>query len=630
MKKLLACFLALTLLAGALPALAEEGPGEYVDYEKGYMAVAAPSSLGELLELKARPGADAECLARVYGGTPLWVIDPEGVADGEGNSWVPVEMVGNYEAGVDLKGYLPQESLMNYNSNFAAPGSFFRAQVKEGAPLLEEPRENAHRNMKLYGEVVLLAEIGEDWFLAGKDSMVGYLAADQLVSRSVHFEDAFAVPSQGGETVQVYQDKDMKTAGGWLYSGAPIQVRELSMEEGWAQIVTYGVWGSITDTWDGICIAGFVPLADVMVFAQQWQVQMGLRTGIVKRDIETGAPAFPIPEGASVTVIGAVEGKYLAVYGSGNDAAYLSQFIPEDQLTLTDRPASMMGPAAIGYAWVNKSIYPTEEIEEPEYPVSPFPWQDERFEDESVYLPMAVITGEVTRDGVAYWQLRSWAYSWFYVPKDQCLAWVFEGTDTAALSPHGPGSFTTGEEEQGLWYAYAPWGKAGAVTIEQPGRTTQRYTLEGDTEGGSFYTVYLEPRAQVTLTGDAELRPLRQGEGPYLLPPYPDNYPTDTLIFEGSGRFFCDWQIPDALNSFDLVVEPLPGYEDSYVAVSYLFSPALPSGDRERVAFSPTAPDTDLSPVKLRLDQDAFGCYLIPGEFLEVHHCRIFIFFGNG
>ena len=34
--------MALTLLAGALPALAEEGPEEYVDYEKGYVQMTYP------------------------------------------------------------------------------------------------------------------------------------------------------------------------------------------------------------------------------------------------------------------------------------------------------------------------------------------------------------------------------------------------------------------------------------------------------------------------------------------------------------------------------------------------------------------------------------------------------------
>ena len=85
-------------------------------------------------------------------------------------------------------------------------------------------------------------------------------------------------------------------------------------------------------------------------------------------------------------------------------------------------------------------------------------------------------------------------------------------------------------------------------------------------------------------------------------------------LFAGSGRFFCDQQAGGTnITYYSYIITPMNGYEDSYYVLSSLNTE---NGEAIR---------EDLAPGdSVMLDRQLFGM------FLEVHNCRIQLFYGNG
>ena len=637
MTRIWVIIVALCLAASAVcPALAEE-LSEY-DGEAdtaGYLAVVANPRLGDRLNLREKPDVNAKSLGRFYSGTPVYVIDRTPVWDKEGREWAHVDMLANFEAGADLSGYMLKEYLMPMNANYEAPQLFHRASASPQTNLLEEPRNGADVVALVgNGEIYVLGDIGDDWRLAAnQNGEVGYIRTSRLRNSRIEVKQAYLFPADGGGYVPVYEDKEFKKVCAKVYPGASAKIVDYSKAKGWATVECYGVPYEMKNEWVWQAdIIGYVRMEDVTVFIQPWQAEMKLRTGIVKADMETDAEDVTIPKGASVTVVGEMNGQYQIVYGDPASGWHAERMVPASQIELTDRLANDRGPAALGFA-----LLPTGEIgpEGQEYIMAPIQknpgdtWEEG---DNYSETRLAEIVGEVERNGAAYWQLRNNSSGNFYMEKSRCQTILYSEMQNAEADPREEmdGTWTASEAEQGLWYYFLAPGQEGLLTLEKPGGTVVEYEVYEETTNETAYAFFVEAGTQVTVQGEGEVRPLRKEEGPNLLPPYPGDYQENQTIFTGSGRFFCDWQLPNISTYFTLMIRPMPGKTDSYAAVSTLFGNA---DETELINFFPVSAYGWEHEGKVCENESAwewYDCALFPGMFLEVHNCVVSVFFGNG
>ena len=165
MKRLSAMVMVISLLLSAVLSARAERFAEYggdADTD-GYLAVVANPILSDRLNLREKPDAGSKSLGRFYSGTPVYVTSRETARDKEGREWLPVNLMGNFEAGVRLEGYMLKEYLMPMNANFEAPQLFHRASVPSQTNLLYEPRNGAEIVTTAGGgELYLLGDIGDD------------------------------------------------------------------------------------------------------------------------------------------------------------------------------------------------------------------------------------------------------------------------------------------------------------------------------------------------------------------------------------------------------------------------------------------------------------------------------------
>ena len=634
MKRIFILLLALCLALSVCSSALADRFGEYgwdAD-QAGYLAVVANPIMPDRLNLREKPDTASKSLGRFYSGTPVYVTGRTPVEDREGREWVRVDMLGTFTTGVSLTGYMLKEYLMPMNVNFEAPQLFYRASVPPQTNLLYEPRNSADIvAMAGNGEIDLLGDIGDDWRLAANQAgEVGYIRASRIRSPRIEVKQAYLFPDDGGAYVAVYADKELGKVRAKLYSGASVRITDFSRNSGWAAVESYGAPYEMKNEWVWQAdISGYVRMEDVIVFIQPWQAEVKLRTGIAKTDIATDAEDVTIPIGASVTVVGEMKGQYQIVYGDPASGWHDTKMVPAAQIQLTDRLAGEHGPTALGFA-----LLPNDEID-PEGILAPIeknpgdPWQEGNDYSET---RLAEIIGEVEKDGVGYWQLRNHSSGNFYMEKDKCRAILYADMQNADADPweEMDGTWTASEAEQGLWYYSLAPGQEGLLTLEKPDGTVVEYEVYEETPKETTYAFYLEAGTQVTVQGEGELRPLRKGTGPCLLPEFPGDYEENETVFIGSGRFFCDWQLPDAVNYFTLTIRPLPGSTGSYAAVSNIF------GDADETVLIPFFSvgeegwEHEGTVCESQEAWEEYDCMLFPGMFLEVHNCEVSVFFGNG
>lgn len=631
MKRILSVLLVLCLLTAVLPAWAEEA-----QEEEGYLAVVANPSLADRLNLRSKPDTESETLGRFYSGTPVYVRRT--LKDGKGREWAEVDMMANFEAGVHLHGYMLREYLMDMNANFEAPQLFYKAVPQsKNVQLLEEPRNNAAVNTSAGDILYILGDIGDDWRLAatkrGVGGVVGYVRAARLKQQWMDVPCAYLIPADGSEKVTVYADKELKKPLAWLYSGAAVQVTDCSRGGGWAAVESYGVLPELAEKWQAD-IVGYVRQEDLSVFIQPWQVEMKMRAGIALEDIETEESGVIIPRGASVTVTGEMDGRYQIVYGDAANMWFQEMMAPERQIRLTERGASNGGPDRLGYGWLQME-YDGEEGYKLGSPIAVMPGGQEWAYP--TFISLVEIYGEVERNGKEYWQVRNNDHPCFYVEKEKCLCRMDGAGDNYLAPAHGAGTWTADEQDQGLWYLTVPSGAEAVLTLKRLGSETELFPVEADC-GEVHYTFDLEKGTKVTLEGEGFMRPLAGKDIPELVPACPPNYRDTETVFEGSGRFFCDAQIPDQSVYFTLEILPMDGYDDCWYAVTDLFTRvgedgALISGGKRTVYFAEEKEITEQMDESMPLVEREEGgaeYFEVPGSFLEVHHCVVNVFFGNG
>ena len=636
MKRKIISLMVICLMVSVMPTALADRFSEYGwDADTaGYLAVVANPNLSDRLNLREKPDAGSKSLGRFYSGTPVYVTSRETARDKEGREWLAVNLLGNFEAGVSLEGYMLKEYLMPMNVNFEAPQLFHRASVPPQTNLLYEPRNGAEIvAMAGSGELYLLGDIGDDWRLAANQAgEVGYVRTSRIRDTRIRVDQAYLFPADGGGYTAVYADKELKKVQAKLYPGASVRIVDFSRSGGWATVESFGVPSDMKNEWVWQAdIGGYVRLEDVTVFIQPWQAKVNLRTGMAKTDIATEAEDVTIPAGASVTVVGEMKGQYQIVYGDPGSGWYTEKMVPTAQIEMTDRPANDRGPAVLGFA-----LLPNDEIDPQgnQFMMAPIeknpgdPWQEGNDYSE---IRLAEIIGEVEKNGVGYWQMRNHSSGNFYMEKDKCKAILYADMENSrAVVRNVNGTWTATKAEQGLWYFSLAPGQEGLLTLEKPDGTTVEYEVYEETNSETTYSFYLQAGTQVTVQGEGEVRPLIKGAGPHLLPQYPGDLEEYEKIFEGSGRFFCDWQFPDYINFFTLLIRPMPGSANSYAAVSSIFGN---TDETELINFFPVSEYGWEHEGVVCEHEDAWGayvCMIYPGMFLEVHNCTVSVFFGNG
>ena len=600
MKKLLCAFLALCLTAGL--TLVQAGTAE-----TPYEAVVANPRLSDRLNLRQKPDEKADSLGRFYSGTPVTVYDT--VPDGQGQEWAKVE-IGLYTGGATVSGYMLAQYLMAMNRNYEAPQLFHTASpAARQTALLSAARNNAGKVGYCAETVYVLGDIGDDWrFVINSDySSGGFVRAARLKEPRILVESAYAVCHCGGP-VAVYQDKNLKKQEGTLYEGAPVQVVDYSRTGGWAAVQCYGVSRSWRDDGQQVNLSGYVPVEDILVFRQPWQVSARMKTGVTLEEFTLDDPqTYKIPCGASLTVAGELNGNYLAVYGG--EGEYAAGWVPKSKIKLTDRTAGLNGVDRLGYCWVSMDDWEG-------YPAAAYPGKTE--EAERTWAERMEIIGEGS-DG-SWLQVRNEQYGCFYID-----SWVrgirflkngdlFHELGTVLM----PGEWMV----DGLWFLTVEPGQEAKMTVREDEKTWEFETLAG--EKTEYYSFFFKKNTAVTLNGGV-LTAMTESNAPRLTPKALPNYTDDTPVFEGSGRYFCDAQVTGDNTWFSYYIQPLSGNGESWFQITDLFTGvgedgALLSGVLETERFD----DAD-APL-----QSEWGFELRPGQFLEVHNCRVVLCFGNG
>lgn len=634
MKRMILCLLTVCLILSALPMARADRFQEY-GWEAdivGYLAVVANPILSDRLNLREKPDINSKSLGRFYSGTPVYVTSRKTERDSDGRAWAQVNMLANFEGGVDLTGWMLAEYLMPMNVNFEAPQLFHRASASPRTNLLEEPRNGAEIVAEVgNGEIYVLGDIGDDWRLAANQrGAVGYIRTSRLRDSRIEVKQAYLFPADGGGYVPIYEDQGLTKVRAKMYPGASVRIVDYSRAKGWATVESFGAPPELKNEWVWQAdISGYVRVEDVTVFIQPWQAEVNLRTGKAKADIE--ADGETIPAGASVTVVGEMKDKYQIVYGDPASGWHVSAMVPMAQITLTAFSANIHGPAALGFALLPKNDISPENDIDTLISVVPFPgdaWQEG--EPYTSYR-LAEIIGEVERDGVSYWQLRNQDSSNFYYEKGKCEALLYADMDNSRGTVRDmSGTWTATKTEQGLWYYALEPGQEGLLTLKKPDGTVVEYEVYQEMPDETTYSFFMEAGEQVTVQGEGELHPLLPSQAPMLLPQHPGNFEENETIFQGSGRFYCDTQIPNVVNYFTLMIRPLPGCTDSYAAVSSIFGDA---DSTELINFFPVSEsgwEHEGTVSENDFVWEEYNFFLTPGIFLEVHNCEISVFFGNG
>lgn len=595
MKKILCAALCALLLLGAIPALGDE--------EHAYQAVVACENVAERLNLRAAPSTEAESLGQFYAGTPAYVED-----DLAENGFARVR-VGN------LTGYMMRENLMRYNRNYDAPALFQTAYTRSRSiPLRAEAKNSARQVGLAQGMVYVLGDIGVEWryVLTEDGGLYGFVRTAELRDRDMSIESAYLIPGDGGEWVTVYEDKEMKRETARYYSGTLVRVDGVSKNGGWAAVECCGVR---TGEWEFDTVTGYVRLKDLRVFCQPWEVSTLARKGVARQDMILADSDVFVPAGASLTVAGETKDQYHVICGSALSGLNASALVEKSSVELTDEIADGGYPPRLGFALLP---YETEEGWPLDIPMSDGSDREaERYTD----LFLAEIIGE----GEDWLQVRQPGEPSFFVQREGCQ--IIRSLFPQTKEMKNEETWIAGEEDAGLWMLTVEAGKAAELTTVRAGGQDYNDVIMADRpqNGAEHYAVYIAPGMEVNLTGEGVLSPAAENDLPVILPAHPQDTYVEKEIFTGSGRFFCDLQLPDQRNWFSYRARPMNGAEESWLAVTDLFDGLKGYSSYERIELAAGADEWEDY-----FYADEWFLDAAPGQFLELHNCILEICYGNG
>ncbi len=471
-----------------------------------------------------------------------------------------------------LEGYMMSNYLAHGLPNYPMPAFLFTAPVtKENAPLYNKASTKGDVIARADANVYVLGDIDNDWRYVQSGDVCGYMRAAHLGSKNFHVPVAYL----NSET-PFYRDKKLKTKTG--YTGnkyALVRVTDVSRTEGWAQVEATGFpWH---EQMESSGFTGYIDQKRLDIFVFPWlQNNAFFPVGKTLSSISLQNEAVPLPTGTLVTIIGETDTKYHILCDQAQGVVSKNEI-----QSMPRHTASNNGIRHTGYALL--------------------PAGDERrWEMPSV---LRLIHQEGQRLQVAYGH----SFTGFTDAENTVLLNLKKPLDTLP-----EGAFTISAEEEGLWMLSVEKGQTATLSM-----TNEKWNIHMEkrqfTQG--YYTYFLPEGTTGVLegasfTGNVSVF-IDDGAHPTAGAP-------SRPVFSGSGRFFCDWQIAFNSNFYGFWAEPIPGSEEAYVHIV-----SLNTLDEEE------AQGRFINLMDLNHpDENCFR--LLPGEFVEVHNCRLYYDFGNG
>lgn len=595
MKRMGAVLLAAVCLVSAMGGAWAEGFAPYG-------AVIANPQVADRLNVRQAPDAASASLGRFYSGTPVQVLRE--TRDKNGTVWAYIQVGdGAWEDAATVRGYVRKEYLMLKNRNYGAPQWFVSAEPANGhIAFRSAPQGGAPAVGALQNAVWVLGDVGDDWryVMSREGEGHGYVRTQQLKNKTVEIPVAYLTPSDGAEGVALYADKDLERQAGFFYAGAPVRVVDFN-RAGWARVQSYGTLCTRAEAGEGF-VEGYVKASELTVFIQPWEVLRRTKTGYALRDISLPRSLGVIPQGAAVTVVGEYGGKYQACYSALGSAVDFCLLTDRESLRISDGASVPEGPAPLGYAYLP---IPRDAEGYPEgfrqYYAPGGEWEQQGFSS------VCQVLSELADDWL---QVRQLPENSFFVKREAGTEIVWMDGLEPASGGKGPGAWTAGEEDAGLWVFT---GDHAALRLKKAGSEREESYAVGEDGKNASYTVYIPAGTGVTLEGEGVMTPFRRESAPILLGRNARDIREDQPIFSGTGQFFCDGQIQTCHNYYDFRIRPVPGSTDSWFRIGSLFeSPQEMQGGAN--------------------EEDGEYAYvsLLPGDMIELHDCELYVFFGNG
>lgn len=573
MKKTFIFMIAAMLLLSAIP----------LAFGESYAAVVANPVVTDRLNLRKSASSKSETLGRFYSGTPVTVLSVSG-------DWAHVRIG-------DVEGYMMVEYLYQEHESYGAPGLFYQAMtVSSRCPLKESPQNSAGDLAIISGDVYILGDIGDDWRYIKKGNDYGYVRTSQLEDHKATILWAYLIPADGSNVVRLYSDQQMKKRLGLAYEGTVVQVLDMS-RVGWAKVQIMNS-GSVYDS-----ETFYVASADVNPFILPWEEPEGRKAGILLKDYSAyvNGEKIILPKGAKLTLtVNYNSNDWLVEYGPAQNAWIR---LPREVVGYRDEAADRYGPKRQGYALVvGEGLSKARQSPDGKAAYGRF--------DQGETLEWL---GTVSWAGEDWHQVRmhdDQAFLPEHAVKILSMDDLYPETNQGVLLP---GQHLFSYQSQGLYhFESAGIGEAVLTLKNEEWNLDQQFSAMG-----ILCTVYIPAGTRAVLEGDGHLRPASRNYYHYLdewemaiLPGWAD--------FTGDGRFLIDEQMA-AGRWWGYRLSPLDPMQESYAILSSLNTIA---GEEIQIDLREYMQQHGEGYL---LDLDA-----MPGYFLEVHNCRMEIYWGNG
>ncbi len=528
-------------------------------------AVVANHNVADRLILRSKPSTSGKVLGRMYSGTPVTILSDDG-------EWCKVQLG-------DLTGYMMTGYLAYEIPDYSLPRLFYTARTegKLDAPIYGRASTSGQvlTNIAGYADVYVLGDINDDWrYVLHRDQYgrehYGYMRSTHLNKTLMNVE-ALVYGS-------IYSDKNLKKeTGARLYGNARAKVTEANRNSGWAKIEVLDAGGS---AWQG-----YVAQNQLNIFSYSWQSNWNyIRTGKVTSSLSLvnrwqDQPLL-CPAGTTVIIQGEDDNHYF-VELDGYMALVEKHLIP----TVEARHWGQGSTPYLGFALLRPG--------------------DERLWSHNALSRIIGDTGD-------QYQLEELSGSTpSFMDKENVLVLMNEDLRKYDLSlPEG--AFTVDATHSAIWHFVVQEGCLATLSMENE---IWNIHIENKQFTEGSYSYYLPEGTKGTLSGAVWSCEEARTPDIKLYTCFPEE--ALDIAFQGSARYYCDWQISYLTQSFGYCAQPIPGSEESYFIIS-----SLNSLDGEKQEYK-----VDL----YHLEGEEDNCFhLLPGEFVEMKNCILYYNFGHG
>lgn len=490
----------------------------------------------------------------------------------EKNGWCEVAL-GN------LKGYMRSAYLTYDLPNFEMPRLFYTANTaKFEAPIYDRASTSGKVVARAQRTVHVLGDINDDWRYVLSNGSYGYMRTAHLEKTTIYLQNAYL-----STKVELCSDKNLKKSTGAVYYGnTRVRVIDASRNGYWAKIEVTGYAG-----WSGLegpLTQGYVPQNYLNIFVYPWQTNRDTyAVGRLSQETflphsHQGEDDVVIPKDTLVIIIGETPTHYHVLCQGAQD------MVEKDILTKEkSRTAGLRGIEPIGFALLK-------------------PGDDKRWAHNALTQLISINEAELQ---IAY----SFDDASFM---DRFNVIILRNEDLLKYLPPMPeGDFAVTAETSAIWHFVVEEGQTATLTMHND---PWHIHIENQVFTKGSYSYYLPAGTKGTLEGAAWHAEKASTPDISLYTLFAED--VEKAAFSGSARYYCDWQISNNSMWYNYRVEAMEGCDDAY----YIITDLNTLDDEEPVKVDLTGPLTEA--------EEYIG--LQPGQFVELHNCVLYYFFGNG